>query len=42
MRHADIRTTTNVYGDVVDEMSIAHSEVVTLALNGAEMARKPS
>jgi integrase len=35
MRHADIRTTMNVYGDVVtDEMSQAHSKVVGLALNG--------
>ncbi len=42
MRHADIRTTLNVYGDVVtDEMSRAHSKVVSLALNGTETARKP-
>lgn len=35
MRHADIRTTMNVYGDVVtDEMSQAHSKVVDFALNG--------
>jgi integrase len=35
MRHADIRTTMNVYGDVVtNEMSEAHSKVVGLALNG--------
>jgi integrase len=40
MRHADIRTTMNVYGDVVtDEMSTAHSKVVALALNGTETAR---
>jgi hypothetical protein len=33
MRHADIRTTMNVYGDVViDEMSQAHKKVVGLAL----------
>jgi integrase len=33
MRHADIRTTMNVYGDVVtDEMSHAHSKVVEMAL----------
>jgi integrase len=33
MRHADIRTTMNVYGDVVtDEMAKAHSKVVGLAL----------
>jgi integrase len=43
MRHADIRTTMNVYGDVVtDEMSRAHSKVVALALNGTDSARKPS
>jgi len=42
MRHADIRTTMNVYGDVVtDEMSKAHSKVVALALNGAQAERKP-
>jgi len=36
MRHADIRTTMNVYGDVVtDEMAQAHSRVVGLALNRA-------
>lgn len=35
MRHADIRTTMNIYGDVVtDEMTQAHSKVVRLALNG--------
>jgi integrase len=35
MRHADIRTTLNIYGDVItDEMSRAHSKVVGLALNG--------
>jgi integrase len=33
MRHADIRTTMNVYGDVVtDEMEQAHSKVVRMAL----------
>jgi len=43
MRHADIRTTMNVYGDVVtDEMQRAHSKVVDLALNGAQTERKPS
>ena len=35
MRHADIRTTMNVYGNVVtDEMNQAHHKVVGLALNG--------
>jgi hypothetical protein len=33
MRHSDIRTTMNIYGDVVtDEMSQAHSKVVRMAL----------
>jgi integrase len=33
MRHADIRTTMNIYGDVVtDEMTQAHSKVVRLAI----------
>jgi integrase len=33
MRHADIRTTMNVYGDVVtNEMREAHSKVVRMAL----------
>ena len=37
MRHADIRTTLNIYGDVVtNEMAIAHSKVVGLAMNGRE------
>lgn len=32
-RHADIRTTMNVYGDVVtDEMEQVHSKVVRMAL----------
>ena len=32
--HSDIRTTMNIYGDVVtDEMGPAHSKVVGLALN---------
>ncbi len=39
MRHADIRTTMNVYGDVVtNEMSIAGAKVSGLALNGRESA----
>lgn len=34
MRHSDIRTTMNIYGDVVtDEMGEAHSKVVGLALS---------
>ncbi len=43
MRHADIRTTMNVYGDVVtDEMSRAASKVAGLALNGSQADRKAS
>jgi len=35
MRHSDIRTTLNIYGDVVtDEMAQAHRKVVGLALSG--------
>jgi integrase len=34
MRHSDIRTTMNIYGDVVtDEMGRAHSKVVEMALS---------
>jgi integrase len=33
MRHSDIRTTLNIYGDVVtDEMAVAHSKVEGMAL----------
>jgi len=36
MRHSDIRTTLNIYGDVVtDEMSLANAKVARLALNGS-------
>ena len=35
MRHADIRTTMNIYGDVVtDEMAQAHGKVVRMAMAG--------
>ena len=35
MRHADIRTTMNIYGDIVtDEMAVASGKVTPLALNG--------
>jgi len=35
MQHYDIRTTLNIYGDVVtDEMSQANSKIAELALNG--------
>jgi integrase len=43
MRHADIRTTMNVYGDVVtDEMARAALKVAVLALNGSQADRKAS
>ena len=33
MRHTDIRTTMNVYGDVVtDEMAVAQGKIVKLAI----------
>jgi integrase len=42
MRHADVRTTMNVYGDAVSaDMAEAHSKIVGLAFNGTETARKP-
>jgi integrase len=41
MRHADIRTTMNIYGDAVTaDMADAHGKVVGLALNSTETARK--
>jgi integrase len=41
MRHADIRTTMNLYGDAVTaDMAEAHDKIVGLALNGTETARK--
>jgi integrase len=37
MRHADIRTTMNVYGDAVTpDMAEAHGKIVGLALNGLQ------
>ena len=45
MRHADIRTTMNIYGDVVtDEMTTAGSKVAQLAFraNGAQTERRES
>jgi hypothetical protein len=43
MRHTDIRTTLNIYGDVVtDEMVQAGSKIARLALNGAQTERKAS
>ena len=43
MRHADIRTTMNVYGDVVtNEMAVASGKVARFALNGLQMDRKAS
>lgn len=36
MRHADIRTTMNIYGSVVtDEMEVASAKVAGLALRAA-------
>ena len=41
MRHADIRTTMNVYGDAVTaDMVEAHGKVVDLAFNGRGTAGK--
>jgi integrase len=43
MRHADIRTTMNVYGDAVTaDMAEAHGKVVGLALNRLQTDCKPS
>jgi hypothetical protein len=43
MRHTDIRTTLNIYGDVItDEMAVAGSKIARLALNGAQTERKQS
>ncbi len=43
MRHADIRTTMNIYGDVVtNEMAEASGKVTRLALNGLQVDRKAS
>ncbi len=41
MRHADIRTTMNIYGDVFSpEMTEAQNKIVDLALNGTGLARE--
>jgi integrase len=43
MTDADIRTTMNIYGDIVrDEMAVASGKVTALALNGAQTLRKVS
>jgi len=43
MRHADIRTTMNVYGTVVtDEMATASGKVARLVVNGTEDGTEPS
>ena len=43
MRHADIRTTMNVYGDAATaDMQEAHGKIVALALNGLQTDCKPS
>jgi integrase len=42
MRHSDVRTTMNIYGDAVTaDMAEAHRKIVGLALNGTGTARKP-
>jgi integrase len=43
MRHSDIRTTMNIYGDAATaDMRDAHGKIVGLALNGTGTARKPA
>ncbi len=43
MRHADIRTTYNIYGDAATaDMAQAHGKIVSLALNGSQTDRKAS
>jgi integrase len=43
MRHSDIRTTMNIYGDAATaDMREAHGKIVGLALNGTGTARKPA
>ena len=43
MRHADIRTTMNIYGDAATaEMAEAQRKIVGFALNGAQTERTPS
>lgn len=43
MRHADIRTTMNIYGDAVTaDMAEAHGKIVGLALNRLQTDCKPS
>jgi integrase len=38
MRHSDIRTTMNIYGDAATEdIREAHGKIVSLALNGTEI-----
>lgn len=43
MRHADIRTTMNIYGDVVtDAMTVASGKVANFAFHGSPTDREPS
>ena len=43
MRHADIRTTMNVYGDAITaDLAEAHGKIVGLALNRLQTDCKPS
>jgi integrase len=42
MRHADIRTTMNTYGDTFQpELAEAASKLAGLVLNGAQLERRP-
>jgi integrase len=43
MRHADIRTTMNIYGDAAtEEMRQAHEKVVRLVLTDRKRTAKPA
>jgi integrase len=43
MRHSDIRTTMNTYGEAASaDMVEAHGKIVGLALNGSQTDRKTS
>jgi integrase len=43
MRHSDIRTTMNIYGDAdTADMRQAHGKIVSLALNGTESGTEDS
>jgi hypothetical protein len=43
MRHSDIRTTMNVYGDsLLEDERAAHEKVVKLALTDRKLIAKPA